>query len=362
MRRLIFFVSALVIVAIACHGPAERSVSPEPIRIVLFVADGAGTAYWSAARGAGELAVANFPVVALLDPTSDATDLEPESASSATAMATGVGTAPRGVSVGPDGRPRKTVLEIAEEVGLATGLVTTTFVFDATPAAFAAHVRDRYRYDEIARQLGDSGVEVLLGDGRARLERRGEAGTASPLDRLASDDRPVVRSAAELDALDPGDHDALVGLFDIDSIPDPSRRRPTLAEMTDAALAVLDRDPEGFFVLIENEHTDHRGHDNAELDVIRAEILDLDRAVRRALAYRRDHPEVIVLVAADHETGGLALVPDPDGGVRGAWSTDGHTTELVPLFAVGPGTEALAGIHPMTAVGRFLIETVRGDR
>lgn len=361
MRRLVLLISLLLTALVASPGPGERLASPEPIRIVLFVADGAGVAYWSAARREGELAVADFPVVALLDPTSDATDTAPESASSATAMATGVATVPRGVGVGPDGRPVRSVLEVAEEAGLATGLVTTTFVTDATPAAFATHVRDRYRYDEIARQLADSGVEVLLGDGLDQLERPGQGGAPGPLDRLASDGRPVVRSPEELHALEPGDHDALVGLFDIDSIADPTRRHPSLAEMTDAALSVLGRDPEGFFVLVENEHTDHRGHDNADLDVIRAEIRHLDRAVRRALAYRRDHPELVVLVAADHETGGLALVPDP-AGVRGAWHTGGHTHELVPLFAIGPGTEALSGIHPMTAVGRFLVESVRGDR
>lgn len=130
------------LVAIAGVGCADagsvnvgRKTPTEPRRVVLFVADGAGVAYWSAALYAADsLALESFPVVGLFDPGNTSHPI-PESASSATALATGIRSFYHSVGVGPDSLPRTTVLEAAEDVGLATGFVTTTLLTDATPAA-----------------------------------------------------------------------------------------------------------------------------------------------------------------------------------------------------------------------------------
>lgn len=352
--------------AAGCSRPAALapdSSDGDARRVILFVGDGAGIAHWSAAYlQSDSLSVTGFPVVGLVDPANTSRNL-PESASSATAFALGLRTYYRGLGVGPDSTPRPSVLEAAEEAGLATGLVTTTFLVDATPAAFAAHVKVRTQYREIARQIAAKDIEVLLGDGRRHLT----SGFVSrrPIEGLR--DRYVfIDSAEELRALDPDTVERLLGLFDIDRVADPDRREPALAEMTAAALEILGRDPDGFFLLVEDEHTDHRGHDNAPLEVIGAEVLHFDRAIREALSYRSGHPETLIIVAADHETGGLAIVADTihakgsDRPLVARYATTGHSAELVPIFAIGPGAERFGGIQTNAAIGRHLMELVAG--
>lgn len=359
------------VLAAGCSRPAARpaaAIAPDSSggdlrRVILFVADGAGVAHWSAAYlQSDSLSVAGFPVVGLVDPANTSRNL-PESASGATAFALGVRTYYRGLGVGADSIARSSVLEAAEQAGLATGLVTTTFLVDATPAAFAAHVSDRNRYREIARQIAAKDIEVLLGDGRRHLT----TGFVSrrPIEGLR--DRYVfVESAEELRALDPDTIEMLLGLFDIDRVADPDRREPALAEMTAAALEILGRDPEGFFLLVENEHTDHLSHDNAPLEAIREEVLHLDRAIQQALAYRSRHPETLIVVAGDHETGGLAIVADStrprgsDGRLIARYGTTGHSAELIPIFAIGPGAERFGGIQTNAEIGRHLMKLVVG--
>lgn len=343
----------VLVVAVAGCGaevPATQAPPDLPSRTILFVADGAGVAHWSAAwLRSDSLAVAAFPAVGLIDP-GNTTGSHVESASSATAFAIGERTIYGAIGVGSDLEPRPTVLEIAENRGLATGLVTTTFLLDATPAAFAAHVSSRNEWARIARQILDQDIEVLMGDGRTWFD-------SLPIPERTT----VVTTAGDLRAVNIDRVSRLLGLFDIDRVADPDHRAPSLAEMTGIALAILDRAPDGFFLLVENEHTDHRAHDNAPLSMIQAEVADIDRAIRVALDYREAHPETLIVVTGDHETGGLAVLPDSDGAIEAGYLTTGHSLELVPLFAIGPGAEAFAGIRTNAAVGQLLLARVSGE-
>lgn len=347
-RRAVLTV-AFAVIGCANGVPAQVE-DPVATRTILLIADGAGVAHWTASVVAGDsLAVAGFPSVALIEP-GNTTGPHVESASTATAYAIGERTIYGGIGVDADLRPRPTVLEVAEEHGRATGLVTTTFLLDATPAAFAAHVPNRSDWAEIARQMLDRDIEVLLGDG---LEW---------FDSLPVRDRyVVVTDAAGLAAVDTDSVTRLLGLFPIDGEADPVRRQPSLAAMTRSALEILDRDPDGFFLLVENEHTDHRAHDNAPLPVIQAEMRAFQEAVRVALDYRSRRPDTLIVVTGDHETGGLAVVADRAGAFRARYVTDGHSLELVPLFAIGPGAEDLTGVLSNAAVGRALLARAAGD-
>lgn len=334
----------------AAWQAVARPLEPGGTRTILMIADGAGIAHWTSVMVAGDSpAVAGFPAVALVEP-GNVTGPRVESASTATAYAIGERTIHGGIGVGPDLEPRPTVLEIAEERGRATGLVTTTFLLDATPAAFASHVPNRRDWPEIARQMLNQDIEVLMGDG---LEW---------FDSLPIRERyRVVTDAAGLAAVDTDSVSRLLGLFPIDDVADPVRREPSLADMTRTALEILDRDPDGFFLLVENEHTDHRAHDNAPLPMIQAEMRAFEAAIRVALDYRSHRPETLVVVTGDHETGGLSVVPGPDHRPRAGYVVKGHSLELVPLFAVGPGAEDLTGILSNAAVGRVLLGRAAGD-
>jgi alkaline phosphatase len=151
---------------------------------------------------------------------------------------------------------------------------------------------------------------------------------------------------------------ALVGLLADDGMPAAAERAPTLAEMTATALAILDRDPDGFFLMVEGSQPDWREHDNRTLAAVVAEVLDLDRAIAVALDYCARHPETLVVVTADHETGGLAVVADSTGAFAAAYAGGGHTAALVPLFARGPGAERFGGLRSIDAVGRLLLDYV----
>jgi alkaline phosphatase len=342
-------------------APAAQPPATAPPRVILFIADGAGVAHWTAGYLAADslgrpLAVSTFPVMGLLDPR-NTSRLLPESASAATAFATGVRSYYNAVGVGPDSLPRPSVLEAAEEAGLATGVITTTLLVDATAAAFLAHVRHRHERNEIADQIADKDVEVLMGDGKGWFDGTLRADSANLLE--AMDLRyVVVDGGAELRALETDSIDALLGFFVMDASRNPATRDPSLAEMTRAALEVLDRDPDGFFLLVENEHTDHSAHENLPAASLAGEILAFDAAIREALAYRERHPETLIVVASDHETGGVSLVPASTGPLETRYGSTDHTLTLVPLFVIGPGAERFAGIRRNEDLGRLLMEAV----
>jgi alkaline phosphatase len=326
---------------------SRENAPTTPVRLILFIADGAGMGHWSALWGTHQPAVARFPIVGLMRPGNTSSN-RPESASSATALAIGMRTFYSGIGVGPDSLPRPSVIDVAEVSGLATGIVTTAQLIDATPAAFAAHTSDRYAYPQIAHEMANHGIEVLLGDGQGVLEADPRFGAGYT----------VIRDPAQLRELPLDTLSNLLGLFSILSV-SAEDRDPSLATMTAAALEVLDRDPDGFFLLVETEQTDERGHDNAPFDVIAAEMAHFDEAIRRALDYQSAHPETLIVVTSDHETGGFAVFPDDDDILTGAYTTLGHTAEPVPVFAIGPGAEPFGGVQTDAEIGQHLIEHVR---
>ncbi|MEX2471829.1 MAG: alkaline phosphatase, partial [Gemmatimonadota bacterium] len=322
------------------------------------------------------LAVAGMPVVGLVD-TRNAYGGLTDSAAGATALSTGVRTFNRAIAVAPECRtlleqdpdlaerdpancaPLPTLLERAEEIGKSTGLITTTAVTDATPASFVAHSPSRYLHRSIAPQLLASGVDVVLGGGREHFDGSEEDGAGDLLDAAcAAADCPA--DAAELAAAASGEG-RLIGLFAADDMPRAGSRTPDLPTMTRVALDRLSRNDEGFFLLVETEGTDSYQHDNDPLASIEAEIVELDRAIAVALDFADRVPGTLVVVTADHETGGLAITGEASSPERELhYTTGGHTHAMVPLFAAGPGAERLAGIRDNDEVGRILRELFIG--
>jgi alkaline phosphatase len=261
------------------------------------------------------------------------------------------------VGVGPDSQPRTTVLEYARARGLSTGLVTTTYLTDATPAAFATHFPARDHL-EIAKQMAAERITVLMGGGREKFSDTQADGSPSPLDRMR-DHYAYVESAAALGRLDLDTVTTLLGLFSDGDMALAPDRSPSLADLTRTALAVLDHNPRGFFLLVENEETDTQAHHNEPYSVIASEMLAFDDAIRVAVEYRVRQPNALILVLGDHETGGLALMQDDEGRPRLRYTTTGHTAEMVPVFAQGPSAERFGGLLGNDAVGRNLIALIK---
>lgn len=336
-----------------------------PLRVILVVGDGVGAGYWTAARlRRDSLAVMEMPVMGYTD-SRNARGRVTDSAAAGTAFATGCLTYNHAIGMAMDTTPRTTLLEVAERRGMATGLVTTSRVTHATPSVFATHVEDRWSEEEIAARLAGSGVDVLLGGGREYF-RAGDREDGRDLVPALRRRGAYVKTPEALRALSPDSLDGLVGLFADGDLPPAPDRGIGLPGMTRRALRVLDRDPDGFFLMVEAAQPDWRGHDAEPLEAVQAEMLDLDDAVREAMRYRERRPETLLLVTADHETGGLAVGAREDGPLVGFWATGGggdvsdHTANLVPHFAAGPGSERFRGLHTVAWTGRRLLETVGG--
>lgn len=383
-------------------------------KVILFIGDGVGVSYWTAARFAADnLAVAQFKVMGLVD-TRSANSPITESAAGATAYSTGLRTLNGAIGVGPDSQPRETVLEAAKKQGWATGIVVTSSVTDATPGSFVAHVPSRLMEFEIAKQMTALSPDVIMGGGTRWFAPTVRPDREDLLAKLATT-HTVITDAAAFDAARDTSMKKLVGLFGVHDLPPASSRTPSLPTMTRKAIDILSRDPDGFFLMVEGSQPDWRGHNNQPIGPVIMEMLDLDAAIGVALAYQRRDPEVLILVVADHETGGLAIATRRDSvvltntanalteAVKGMaravglmnkptadsmdvtatqmqiasarmqatarnakgerlvaeYTTGGHTGQMVPLFASGPGAEAFGGMNDNSRIGQMLLEIVR---
>jgi alkaline phosphatase len=367
-----------LLAAAACAPPAPPSspdAAPVPSRFIVMVADGAGVAQWTAAlHAAGDLAVRAMPVIGLMD-TPSADRRVTDSAAGATAFATGERTFYRAVGVGvacremmradsaavrrdPTGcAPLESALEIARDRGLATGLVTTAAVTDATPAAFVAKAPSRYWYDEIADQIVAARLDVLMGGGRGYFAG-GARYDGRDVTAALCEGALCITTPEELARYRP-DERRLVGLFTGEAMPFSDAREPSLPAMVEAAIARLAMNPRGFFALFESEGTDDAGHQRVPLEQMAAEMLDFDAAVAVALDYARATPGTLLLVLSDHESGGMTILPARDT-VTATYTTGGHSATMVPIFAYGPGAERFGGILRNDEVGTILKELVRG--
>lgn len=356
-----FALAASVSAVVPLSAAAAHPQQPDPPRVILLIADGTGIAHWTVGMlEGGQAVLRDFPVVGLVD-TRNVDGRITDSGASATAYAAGLLTYNQSIGMGPDTLPVASILELAAERGLATGLVATSSIVHATPASFAAHVADRYEYEAIAAQMANSGLDVVLGGGRKFFDPSARDDGRDYLTSIGQG-RQWVTSAEDLVAETDRGTLRLVGLFAETAMESADRgRSPTLAQMTQAALAALDRDPDGFVLMVEASQIDWLGHDNEPWERMAAEVLDCSETIRAVLEYVSDRAGALLVVTADHETGGLAVIDD-DGAWAVSYAAGGHTAELVPLFASGAGSERFGGVHRIDEIGRILADIVLEDR
>lgn len=317
-----------------------------PRSAVIFLADGMGFAQLVAARAAlvgmeGRLTMERFPVTAW-HTTHSPDGLYADSASGATAISTGEKTLPSYLGVDADEEPLETLFEKVMASGKSTALVTDSYLWDASPSAFYAHRPGRRDLDGIVQDLAASGVLFAGGEespwGEVNLDPLRDAGYH------------LLEDAGGLAELPDG---PVVVHLESGSIPDPERP-PSLEELALAALGRVMDDPDGFVLFVETEETDSGAHNN-DLDRVIAGLASLDRTVEAVLERLDDRDDVLFLVTADHETGGLALGDaDPGEPLRAHWPSEHHTAGAVPLLAYGPGAAAFGGVLENDQVGRIL--------
>ena len=283
-----------------------------------------------------------------------------DSAAASTALNSGHKTRNGMIDTGPE---EERFVNIADFIHArrAVGVVTTVRVWDATPAGAVAHASLRSQRRSIAQEMvTQTRPEVIMGGGASAYLPNASPFARSELDRLdmvglARDEGySVVRTAAELQAQDLGRASRLLGLFALEDMAyeldrKPDSTEPHLSEMAAAALDVLDNDPRGFFALIEGGAIDHACH-GTDLDRMLGEVAEFNRTVDLALAYAASHPDTLVIVTADHETGGMEIVPKNyrrGDRVEVKWHSQivpgkaGHSSQKVGVFAYGPNAAAI---------------------
>jgi len=276
-----------------------------------------------------------------------------DSAAGATAFSTGVKTYNGAIGVTPDTIPVTTILEMAEAAGLPTGLVATCSIVHATPASFVAHNRYRKNYEEIAADFLKTEVDLLVGGGAKYFQRR-ETDERNLSTELRSRNY-VVESFVNKDAKDVKPS-ATKNYFYLTADTEPlplSQGRDYLVPVAKIAPSFLDKRDvknKGFFLMIEGAQIDWGGHANKSNYII-TEMIEFDNAIGKVLDFAVKDGETLVIVTADHETGGYAIQNGSEmGKIDGAFTSDYHTADLIPVFAYGPGAEQFAGIYENTAI------------
>ena len=273
-----------------------------------------------------------------------------DSAASGTALATGHKTNNTMLGQLPDGTNVESLIELAAAKGKATGIVVTTYLQHATPGAFYAHVPSRHEYATISEQLLTSDIDIAIGGGMAFFEERyGDNGKARQA--IAESGFTLHKS---IDTELSGEHIlALLADKEIEN------RTGYLAKATAVAINHLDNCAEGFVLMVEGSLIDGMGHGN-NAEGQKSEMRDFMEAIEVAVAYAREHSDTLVVVTADHETGGLAIVSGnadfnlSEQGVEYKWSTGGHSGTMVPIYLYGACAELINGVMENADLGQRL--------
>jgi alkaline phosphatase len=339
---------------------AAGRVSGRDVRnVILCIGDGMGANEIALARQKavgqdGKLWMERLPVAGLVR-TFSADHAVTDSAAAATAIACGVKTGNGTIGMGVDKKAYASILEILSKKGWRTGLVATSSITHATPAGFASHVNSRNSEEEIAGQMFDSRVDVLFGGGRKFWLSAGRHGS----NLMAMAQRAgyhIVQNREELMELTYG---PALGLLAEEGMT-TFAPEPSLFEMTQKAIALLSAKskdwfaPEPkFFMMVEGSQIDWAGSANDTNNSIRQTLL-FDMAVKEAIEFARWDRRTLVIVTADHETGGLALPEDKNNSrkVFADWNTKDHTGADVAIFAYGPGSEEFAGVMDNTDIAK----------
>jgi alkaline phosphatase len=349
------FRTAIVVIigfALIAGQSCSRSTFPsdssgKPKNVILIIGDGMGIAQLYAAISLSKRSL-NLESARYIgfSKTHSYDDYTTDSAAGGTALSTGVKTRNGIIGMRADSVKLTNMIELAHRKGLAGGVVSTSSVTHATPASFVAHNISRNNYEEIATDYLKTMPEVFIGGGYNNFAKRNDGADYIP--ELKEKGYTIVTSVEEL--LEVNDADRLAGLLAPGHMPTISEGRGDMLSYASLkAIETLSRNENGYFLMVEASQIDWGGHDN-NTEYIVNEVLDLDRTLGVLLDYAEINGETLIVVTADHETGGMTL---PYGDVNNrsvaaVYTSTGHTGIVVPVFAFGPGADEFAGFYDNT--------------
>ena len=325
----------------------QKFKSEKPKNIIFLIGDGMGVTqvFSGLTANGGHLFLENCKYIGF-SKTQAADNYITDSAAGGTALSAGVKTYNGAVAVDMEKKPIKTILEAAEENGLATGLVSSSAITHATPASFIAHQPERSMYEEIAADFLKTDIDVFIGGGKAHFTQRKDS--INLVEKLKENGYRYEEDMNIVKKIKKGKLAALVADVHPGRV---AERGDMLPVATKTAINILSKNKKGFFLMVEGSQIDWGGHANSTIYIVE-DMLDFDQAIGKALEFAAKDGETLIVITADHETGGMAITGGiiEQGVVKAGYPTKGHTAVMVPVFAYGPGAEEFIGIMENTDV------------
>lgn len=324
--------------------------------VILMIGDGMGLVQVSAAWVAnhGKLNIDNCTSTGF-SRTWCANKIITDSGAAGTAMATGSKTNYHCISVDPEGNKLNSLTDLAHDHGLKTGIVVTCNLPDATPSVFCANNGDRDKEEEIAADYLDCDVDYIFGAGREKFNKR-----ADKRDLLAEMQQKGYQVCTTWDETSKIKSGKIFSVPGEGQLPMARERGDLFSKACLHAIGILNQGKKGFFAMLEGSRIDDFGHFN-DLPGLMEEVLDFDRSIGKVLQWAEKDGQTLVIVLADHETGGFTLL-DGDlktGSVTGNFASKGHSGIMVPVYAYGPRAEEFSGIYENTAIFIKIVQLLK---
>ena len=354
INRYLLKLFVIIIFLTGCSKKMELPlVSPLtqfPSNVILVIGDGMGLSHISAhLYQSGSTVLENIRHVGFVE-TYSANNNVTDSSAGATAMASGYKCPNNLVGVTKDSMPVKTIIHYAQEAGMATGLVTTASLLDGTPAAFFASALNRYYHDTIANHLLKSGIDFLVGGGKQYFDNTmdGRVVLLPKFEEQGYFVSDVWQSPIELMNFSKNKKVLYFNGNDGSSL--HSIGFDHLAKSTEKAIDYFNSGDRPFFLMVEGAQIDWASHaGNPQELFLRMEAFEI--ALEKILSFAAEDKNTLVIITADHATGGLALVEGSEReNVKLGFTSNGHTGEMVPIFSFGPGARRFRGIMDNTEI------------
>lgn len=321
----------------------------KPVKnVILLIGDGTSLAHWFAGYTANHAFLNVFNMRSIgLSKTSSADNFVTDSAPGSTAFASGQKTKNRYVGADTNGLPLLLLPAIFEKRGMKTALITSGDITDATPADFYAHQSERSKSDAILRDLLKASIAFIAGGYPSNIPTSLQDSVKVKFDVVAN----LSDAKKGLKPVLVSDSNAYKSIL--------QGRGAWLTAAFEKAVSIV-QGPKGFFMMLEGAQVDHGAHAN-DLPKVATEVIDFDQAVAAAMKFADNNGETLVIVTADHETGGLTLL-DGDykkGFIAGQFASDDHSAIPVPVFAYGPGSQYFRGVYENTEIFRFVLKAMR---
>jgi len=360
MKNILLYTVLMLLLPLHLAGQ-RKSKSAEPLNVIILIGDGMGAAQLSVPYyyGEGDPVFTKFKNIGMVL-TSSARHKVTDSAAGASAMFTGSKTYNNAIGVDNDTIYRKNLVEIlSDDRDYMTGLVTTSSVTDATPAGFYAHVSERTMHYDIAKELLSSEIDFFAGGGLQYFI------STDGTDYFKKNNIEMYNS--ELSRIKKPEAGKRYGfLMAMDGLPAMlDGRGDYLPKASGIALDYLSKSEQGFILMIEGAQIDWAGHSN-NTDYLLTEMLDFEEAVQVAYNFAKKDKNTLLIVTADHETGGFTLGASGESlygedyaTIVPSFATRSHSATLVPLLAYGPGSDSFRGILANTDIFSRILDAIK---